>query len=280
MGIEDDINCLFQKTDTADTVDLRYWSSYKGYYEVAFQDDQKDVMYVFAVQEGLTNNPIVGMITFADITRQCEEQGIVSTASVIQIWGRVKNCLLQDTLDGFNISESQFKISVKISGLMKVFFIIHFIEIKDCKLVSTIMGSLIKYVTTIAQFCMEETRKVISIMKEKDKNIEYLKVLVKDLGGEQILQKHAPIGSFNHEVLKPFDQTHLRDLILADKQDKIQVVNNGNIFDVGKSYINDIKSSIDEQYLNSVLPKGPEILVPGNSKTLQLKQTCTGKRPL
>ncbi|SMN18915.1 similar to Vanderwaltozyma polyspora Kpol_1042p5 hypothetical protein [Maudiozyma saulgeensis] len=269
MGIEDSLKTLLQDTDKATAVDLTYWSSYKGCYQVAFQDVQTDTVYVLAIEEGLTNNPFVGTITFPSIAKQCEEQGIASNASVIQIWKRVKNCVLQETLDSFDVSESQFKISVTVTDILKVFFTIPCIKVKDCQLVSIIMGSLVKYVSTTAQRCMEETRKVICIIKEKDKNIEYLKVLVKDLGGGQILEKHAPVGSVNHAVLKPFDEVHLRDQIVADMPNDNQGFHTKDIFEVGKTYINANRTPIHDQLDNQVLPKESDIVIPGIGSTLR-----------
>ena len=224
--------------------ELKFWSFYQGWYQTGLLDTENDKIYIFTIESNNSSKLLSGSLDLQDVTKQCTEQGIESKESIIRIWERIKESILQTTLNSFEVSDWQIKISFSITKVMKVFFNVPYIELQNGAIVSQILGSLVKYVIFITNLCLIERRGLLKVIDEKDKAIDYLAFLVKDLGGKQILERNDPIGSMGNSTIDKFNSEGLRNHIFNEiSTDVIPNTEPLDIFNIGKQYINCSRSS-------------------------------------
>lgn len=239
MDIELKLRTLLNRNDQNISQEPKFWSFYQGWYQTGLLDTTNDRIYIFTIESNTSSKLLSATLDLQNVTKQCAEQGIESKESIIQIWESIKDSVLHTTLNSFEISDMQIKISLSINKMMKVFFNTQYVELRDRTVVYSILGSLVKYVIFITNLCFIERRELLKTIEEKDNTIDYLAFLVKDLGGKEILDKRLPFGSMLNSTIGKFNGDVFRNQLFNGIPTDIPAnIEPSDVFNFGKRYIN------------------------------------------
>ena len=256
MDIEPKLKAIFTRDEQNLLQEPKFWLFYQGWYYTALLDTANDRIYIFTIENNISGRLLSATLDLQSVTKQCGEQGIESKDSVKQIWEKIKRSLMQTGFDSFTVSDLQIKFCLSITKMMKVFFTVPCIELHDGTVASRVLSSLVKYVICITTICLTERQGLLKVIEDKDKTIDYLVFLVKDLGGNEVLERRAPIESMANSILGKFNGDKFRNQLLKETPTDLSGnVEPLNIFSIGKKYVNNNGNTRDDSPVISLNPE-------------------------
>ncbi|KAG0664848.1 hypothetical protein C6P45_000518 [Maudiozyma exigua] len=256
MDIELELGALFTRNEQNIIQEPKFWLFYQGWYYTALLDTANDRIYIFTIENDISARLLSATLNLENVTKQCGEQGIESKDSVKQIWEKIKKSLRQTGLDSFTVSDLQIKFSLSITKMMKVFFAVSGIELHDGTAVCRVLSSLVKYVICITTICLTERQGLLKVIEDKDKTIDYLAFLVKDLGGNEVLERRAPIEFMANSTSGKFNGNKFRNQLLKETPTDVSGdIEPLNIFSIGKKYVNNNGNTRDDSPVISLNPE-------------------------
>ncbi|CCF55949.1 hypothetical protein KAFR_0A05140 [Kazachstania africana CBS 2517] len=144
-------------------------------------------------------SPLICYITYESVKKQCLAQGFENTDLIFdemcrQIKGR-------NTVDYKVRKNLEFKID--LSNVISVTF--KFPLIKADTASHILAKSFTREILESNKILWHLKDDFINLVREKDRVIEFMKGTIKELGGETIVKKWAPVGSFNYSAITEFD---------------------------------------------------------------------------
>ncbi|CAR27019.1 ZYRO0C06930p [Zygosaccharomyces rouxii] len=145
----------------------------------------------------LYNDPF--LIVISNLIEQCKRQGFVDE-SVLQIQNYLHSRV--GSILAFNWLEREIKFEVSVASLQ--------VQLKapvmatSPQLASRLFQKVLEYNLRKVSVLQGVSDDLLGLIDSKDKTIEYLSENVQELGGERIIAKWAPQGSYNAKSLERY----------------------------------------------------------------------------
>lgn len=201
---------LFQAAQKHNLGLIKGWKPCRGWFLGAVGTTNSKELYFILAKEDLCSIPLNAHILYNDIEEQCKKQGFEGEDAATAVWNSITAKLNSQSSIDFDVHEHKITTTCSVTKSMDVSLLFTCQEVQDVSLVAMIYGSLCKEVISSGLKCMDRNEALIDTLKGKDKTVEYLAYLVKDLGGTSILERWAPHGSINHSNLSACDDTQFR----------------------------------------------------------------------
>lgn len=164
----------------------------------------------------LQGNPF--LIDISNLIKQCKDQGFVGE-SVLQIKNDLQSRV--DTILTFSLSDNEIVFEVSIASLLVKLKapVITIDQPLGTKLLQNVLENNLKRVSMLQGVSDD----LLGLIDAKDRAIEYLNENVQELGGERVISKWAPRGSYNAKALEKYSPP-LELLECLDNSDDVMKV--------------------------------------------------------